>query len=171
MNFEHSWGDGVAVLRLFEELYKDSKPQNYLDNPTMEGVIRLNFDLSPHVKNAIEEVKKEVEERCNSLSVTTLQYKKYGKNYIKALKLSPDAVLQLAIQVGNSLYHYQGCHTHTHTHRWPTIGSISSVSLPTSLAVQLPLNMGEQKPSDQPVWLVSNVLKLLRTVTMLDQSR
>lgn len=24
INFEHSWGDGVAILRLFNEIYKDS---------------------------------------------------------------------------------------------------------------------------------------------------
>lgn len=24
INFEHSWGDGVAILRLFNELYKDT---------------------------------------------------------------------------------------------------------------------------------------------------
>lgn len=24
VNFEHSWGDGVAVLRFFQDIYKDS---------------------------------------------------------------------------------------------------------------------------------------------------
>lgn len=24
VNFEHSWGDGVAVLRYFDEIYKES---------------------------------------------------------------------------------------------------------------------------------------------------
>lgn len=100
INFEHSWGDGVAVLRMLEELYKDKKHYFESDNPTMEGVVRLNLKLSPSVKDAIEEAKKGVEERCQSLTVNTLQYQKYGKNFIKKSKLSPDAILQLAIQVG-----------------------------------------------------------------------
>lgn len=25
LNFEHSWGDGVAVLRYFQDIYNDSK--------------------------------------------------------------------------------------------------------------------------------------------------
>ena len=99
INFEHSWGDGVAVLRLFEELYRDKKNMISSDQSTMEGVVRLEFDLSPRVKSGVEEARKEVESRCKTLSVNTLQYTKYGKDYIKKLQLSPDALLQLSIQV------------------------------------------------------------------------
>ena len=33
VNFEHAWGDGVAVLRYFNEVYKDTteKPQVHPD--------------------------------------------------------------------------------------------------------------------------------------------
>ena len=99
INFEHSWGDGVAVLRLFNELYKDRKHQYSEQEPTMEGVVKLNFDVSPNVVNAVEQAKQKLGTDCKSLSVDTLQYKKYGKDLIKKLKLSPDAILQLAIQV------------------------------------------------------------------------
>ena len=29
VNFEHSWGDGVAVLRYFNEVYKDSTENHH----------------------------------------------------------------------------------------------------------------------------------------------
>ena len=99
INFEHSWGDGVAVLRLFEEIYKDRKQQCSECTPTLEGVVRLEFSLSPRVAEAVEHAKQEIGERCRSLAIDTLQYHKYGKNDIKKHKLSPDAILQLAIQV------------------------------------------------------------------------
>ena len=99
INFEHAWGDGVAVLRLLEELYKDKKHSFSEHAPTLDGVLRLQFNPTPQVTSAIEEAKKEVETRCQSLSVDVLQYQKFGRNLIKKLKLSPDAVLQLAIQV------------------------------------------------------------------------
>lgn len=89
----------MAVLRLFEELYKDRKHNFTEYAPTMEGVVKLDFRLTPQVTKAIEEAKKEVEARCQSLSFHELQYHKFGKNFLKKLKLSPDAVLQLAIQV------------------------------------------------------------------------
>ena len=45
VNFEHSWGDGVAVLRYFNEVYKDStqKPNVHPDTvpDRTEGVRRL----------------------------------------------------------------------------------------------------------------------------------
>lgn len=90
----------MAVLRFFEELYKDRKHDLSSNVPTMEGVVRLNMNLSPPIIEAIEEAKKEVEERCLTLSVNIIQHHKFGKNFIKKLKLSPDAILQLAIQVG-----------------------------------------------------------------------
>lgn len=99
INFEHSWGDGVAVLRFFEEIYKDKKHYSSTCEPTMEGVARLHFNLSPQITSAIEEAKRDVEEQCKSLSVGTLQYKKFGKDYIKKKTLSPDAFFQLAIQI------------------------------------------------------------------------
>lgn len=98
LNFEHSWGDGVAVLRFFEEIYNDRKHQYSADKSSLEGVVRLDFNLSDKVKNTIDQAREEIEERCRTLSVKTLQYHKYGKNFIKKLKLSPDALLQLAIQ-------------------------------------------------------------------------
>lgn len=30
INFEHSWGDGVAILRLFNEIYKDTTERPWL---------------------------------------------------------------------------------------------------------------------------------------------
>lgn len=90
----------MAVLRFFEEIYNDKKQYFSPDESTLDGVVRLTFDLSPKVRVAVEGAKKDIEERCNSLSVKALQYKKYGKDGIKKSKLSPDALLQLAIQVG-----------------------------------------------------------------------
>ncbi len=101
INFEHAWGDGVAVLRLFNELYKDAS--NCLTTcsapPSVGGVTRLTFDLSDSMKNSIEAAKNEIESKTKKLSIKSLQYEKYGKNLLKKSKLSPDAILQLSIQV------------------------------------------------------------------------
>ena len=51
VNFEHSWGDGVAVLRYFREVFKDSteKPQVHptttpIDANSSQRVQRLGMD-------------------------------------------------------------------------------------------------------------------------------
>ena len=89
----------MAVLRFLEELYNDRKHQFSPGAATLENVTRLNFNFSPQMAEAVERAKNEVEERCKSLSFSILQYHKYGKNFIKSMKLSPDSLLQLAIQV------------------------------------------------------------------------
>lgn len=32
VTFEHAWGDGVAVLRFFNEIHQDSKTHNWSNN-------------------------------------------------------------------------------------------------------------------------------------------
>lgn len=34
LNFEHSWGDGVAVLRYFEDIYKDTTDNSQVNADT-----------------------------------------------------------------------------------------------------------------------------------------
>lgn len=101
VNFEHAWGDGVAILRMFNEMYRDSKTGMTAAtcDPTLDGVAKLQFDLSPSLKSAVEAAKKEVESNTSRLSIDTMQYMKYGRNALRKLKLSPDAIMQLAIQV------------------------------------------------------------------------
>ena len=91
----------MAVLRMFNELYKDSNTglTSCSAHPTLDGVTRLNFELSSSVKSAIEAAKDEVEGNTKRLSIRSLQYMKYGRNVLKNMKLSPDAILQLSIQV------------------------------------------------------------------------
>ena len=99
VNFEHAWGDGVAVLRYFNEVYKDSKVNAQGCQATMEGVASLDFSLTPNLKLAIERARSSVEENCKTLNTNTLQYQKYGKKDIKKFQLSPDALMQLGFQV------------------------------------------------------------------------
>ena len=93
------------MLRYFNEVFKDNKV-TLTDGqapPTMEGVAELDFSLTPNLKTAIEHGRKEVEEKCQSLCTNVLQYYKFGKKDIKKLKLSPDAIMQLAFQVSLSI--------------------------------------------------------------------
>ena len=43
LNFEHSWGDGVAVLRLFNELYDDSTKNKFVTPDTKPSVNKNNL--------------------------------------------------------------------------------------------------------------------------------
>lgn len=103
INFEHAWGDGVAVLRFFNEIYKDTKEKPYVPSgpvtPSDSGVERLEFVLSDRLKAAVESARREVEEQTRSLTITLMQYHNFGNNFLKSKQLSPDGFMQLAFQV------------------------------------------------------------------------
>ncbi|KAI6648648.1 Carnitine O-palmitoyltransferase 2, mitochondrial [Oopsacas minuta] len=102
IHFEHSWGDGVALLRLFNALYEQSKitsvdPQNIQLNDAK--VNEVKFELTDNLIQTIEKVKTEFYTRTKGLKVQELQIIRAGKHYFKKVELSSDAVIQLAIQM------------------------------------------------------------------------
>lgn len=106
IHFEHSWGDGVAVLRFFNEIYQDST-----ENPTCSTAHlsaldlaastyrKLGFTLPSSLESKINTAKANFDKRVNSLDMDTLQLFSFGREYLKQHKISPDAVMQLAFQV------------------------------------------------------------------------
>ena len=102
VSFEHSWGDGVAVLRLFNEIYAETinRPRPLIPplSPTPLPE-KLHFNLSDNLKRVLDGGRQELMERANSLSVNLLQYDEFGKKYLKAKQLSPDGIIQLAFQL------------------------------------------------------------------------
>ena len=103
VNFEHAWGDGVAILRLVNELYRDTTTRPYVPGAVggAEGVPlrRLEFKLSEPLKKVIAEGRASAEKAASSLSINMVEHKQYGKKYLKKMNLSPDAILQLSLQV------------------------------------------------------------------------
>lgn len=107
INFEHSWGDGVAVLRYFNEMYKDTINNPFVHPTTstaakgVEQTVRLlDFDLDSKAENDISTAITAHEEIVNSIDVNFLKYEKLNKVECKKFKVSPDAFMQLSFQLG-----------------------------------------------------------------------
>ncbi|XP_071960674.1 carnitine O-palmitoyltransferase 2, mitochondrial-like isoform X3 [Antedon mediterranea] len=107
INFEHAWGDGVAVLRFINESFKEST-ENAALNPGTEPanidssqtVRKLEFDLDSTMKTAIKDAIDKYNTSTSKLNIGVRQFNKFGKNFMKANKLSPDAFMQLSFQMG-----------------------------------------------------------------------
>lgn len=105
INFEHSWGDGVAILRFFNDTFNDSTKNPQLDGPISSPnsngieVKRLDFDLDSRLKNSIADSRKKHAEATGKLEMGAVEYAKLDKNYFKKNKLSPDAMSQLSFQL------------------------------------------------------------------------
>ncbi|XP_074597624.1 carnitine O-palmitoyltransferase 2, mitochondrial-like [Brevipalpus obovatus] len=105
INFEHSWGDGVAVLRFFNEVFNDSAknkfvtPQTNQDKSITSQITRLNFSLDGQMKEAIKGCNIKYQEWTKTLGLDYVLYDKMDRNYFKKSKLSPDSMFQLAFQL------------------------------------------------------------------------
>lgn len=107
VNFEHAWGDGVAMLRFFNETYKETTEKPVVSPSSVPAsidssqlVTRLELDLDPTVKQGIQTAKERYNETTGSLNIATKQSFEFGKNFLKTCKISPDSVMQLAFQMG-----------------------------------------------------------------------
>lgn len=129
INFEHSWGDGVAVLRFQNEVFKDTTEQP-LVNPSSaaaavdsaSAVRRLQFNLDNELENGIKKAKENFDSAVSKLTIDAMEFKQGGKEQLKKSKLSPDAVAQLAFQMGflrqygQTVATYESCSTAAFKH-------------------------------------------------------
>lgn len=58
-----------------------------------------DFNLDSKMKEAIIKAQARFDEATKALDKDILSYKRFNKSYVKGKKLSPDSVMQLAIQV------------------------------------------------------------------------
>lgn len=129
INFEHSWGDGVAVLRLQNEIFKDTTQQPLVHPGSPAAAVdstcavrRLEFKLDRDLENGIKQAKQNFDSAVSKLSIDAVQCLKGGKEQLKKSKLSPDAVAQLAFQMGflrqygETVATYESCSTAAFKH-------------------------------------------------------
>lgn len=123
VNFEHSWGDGVAILRFFNEVYNDSTKNFQLTGPLADvddsfvNVKRLDFSLDARLKDSIAKSHKDHLDVTGNLELGAVEYEKLNRDYFKKNQLSPDAMSQLSFQMafkkvyGSTPVTYESCST------------------------------------------------------------
>ncbi|CAH1153589.1 unnamed protein product [Phaedon cochleariae] len=155
VNFEHAWGDGVAILRYVQDIYKDSRENSFVSPDTkpydenISNVVRLDIHLSDNIKSSIEDAKKEYLKTCSSLDIDYLIFDQIGKNVCKKQAVSPDAVMQLGFQAGyykmtgKFVPTYESCSTAAFKHgRTETVRSCTTATQAFTLAI----NSKDQPP-------------------------
>lgn len=129
INFEHSWGDGVAVLRFQNEIFKDTTEQPLVHPGSAAAAVdsasavrRLQFKLDTELKSSIKKAMENFDSAVSKLTIDAMEFKKGGKEQIKKSKLSPDAIAQLAFQMGylrqygETVATYESCSTAAFKH-------------------------------------------------------
>ena len=160
INFEHSWGDGIAILRFLNDIYTDSTKNHHVNPDTpisktvdfSKQIKRLDFELNDLSKNLVEKSKENFVKNTKDLQLKVVRYDKVTKDYFKKKRLSPDSMFQLGYQMAYyRLYNspaatYESCSTAAFKHgRTETIRSATTETQIASLAFtrQHPPNYSE----------------------------
>ncbi|XP_053693990.1 carnitine O-palmitoyltransferase 2, mitochondrial [Sabethes cyaneus] len=130
INFEHSWGDGVAVLRYFQEIYKETLSTPFVhpgmqprdNNKSADVVKTIEFKLDDRIREGVLTAQKHHSTITDSLDMNYLKYDGINKNICKKQKISPDSIMQLGFQLAFFKQHskfvatYESCSTAAFRH-------------------------------------------------------
>ncbi|CAH0522542.1 unnamed protein product [Peronospora belbahrii] len=104
VNFEHAWGDGVAILRYLNELYNDSIKYPVLKSRGQAKPRELPWDSSGETNKLLNEAKKAYDKWTSSLLVACAETpvtRAVGKQY----NIGTDGLMQMTIQLAHYKLH------------------------------------------------------------------
>jgi carnitine O-palmitoyltransferase 1 len=107
INAEHSWGDAAVTAHFMEfVVLKDVCLQGYTEEGNCKGTPltilhpeRLNWALDKECLEKIQISLEEAQKLIDDVEMALLVWTEYGKGFIKKLKISPDAFMQMALQL------------------------------------------------------------------------
>ncbi|XP_046676146.1 carnitine O-acetyltransferase-like isoform X3 [Homalodisca vitripennis] len=103
LTYEHSPAEGQPIASIVDHImgYIDgNKFEQVVGDPTPAAnlCIPLKFKISNEVQEAIKSAAANLENLVNNVEACGFSFDKYGKEFIKSQKLSPDSYIQMAMQ-------------------------------------------------------------------------
>jgi carnitine O-palmitoyltransferase 2 len=141
LHCEHAWGDGVALLRFCNDIDKDANEYGKINSSNYQSIKssghdsieKLEFKLNEKLQNEFQISKENYNEFVSKLNIDIYQQSILGKNLLKKSALSPDAIMQLGLQMAYYKMHqkfvatYESCSTAVYKHgRTETIRPVTN---------------------------------------------
>ncbi|XP_034942285.1 carnitine O-palmitoyltransferase 1, liver isoform isoform X2 [Chelonus insularis] len=106
-NAEHSWADAAVMSHLWESVVATDVTCNiYKEDGHTAGTpefsltpSRLQWDLTPECIDVIEQAYEVAHKLLNDVDLRIYVHDHYGKGFMKKCKMSPDAYIQMALQL------------------------------------------------------------------------
>ncbi|XP_020843458.1 carnitine O-palmitoyltransferase 2, mitochondrial-like [Phascolarctos cinereus] len=151
INFEHSWGDVMTILRFMKEVFQDSTkapaigPREVPMAPNASTAVKkLHFHLNDNLRVGVTNARANYDAAVRTFSVKLVRFKE-GKCFLKQEGVSPGAMIHLAFQMaflglcGQMVSSYEPCSTAAFKHgRTEVIRPTSIHTKKCSLAFQEP---------------------------------
>ncbi|XP_054614307.1 carnitine O-acetyltransferase isoform X2 [Dunckerocampus dactyliophorus] len=113
-NYEHAPAEGPPIVALIDHVVEYTRKPDTV--PTAMAPLpmpkKLHFNITPELKKDIEEAKKGMNVLAEDLDMRVIVFEHFGKNVPKAHKMSPDAFIQVALQLAYYRMYQQCCATY-----------------------------------------------------------
>jgi carnitine O-palmitoyltransferase 2 len=170
MNFEHSHSDGTTWNRMVHEIWHDmhsnGETSAYGPMPTLSAFNGatsepLIFVLDDALKSDLNNASNDWLQICDNIDLKSMIFTDYGKNDIKKMKMSPDAVGQIAFQLSYRKIHgkpapvYESCSTRGYFRgRTETIRSSSDAMF--NFTTSMVTNVADKAKSRELMYLAAD---------------
>ncbi|KAK2169375.1 hypothetical protein LSH36_10g01024 [Paralvinella palmiformis] len=166
--YEHSPAEGIAVTQLIEHLLKYMEEVKKRKLERMQSMCdlpypkKLRWKVNQDLKREILTIQSETDRMIANTDLYVLRYDKYGKNFPKQINMSPDAYMQLALQL--TYYRIHNCLVSTYESasiRRFRAGRVDNIRACTEEALNWAKAMtaGNQLSADEKMTLLRNAIK------------
>ncbi|XP_068429391.1 carnitine O-acetyltransferase isoform X1 [Clinocottus analis] len=153
-NYEHAPAEGPPIVALIDHVVEYTRKPEMTPSPMVPLAMpqKLHFNITPEIKKDIEKAKHAMNILAQDLDMTVMVFGHFGKNVPKTHKMSPDAFIQMALQLAYYRMYQCCCATYESASlrmfrlgRTDTIRSASSASATFVKAFDNPSKQNTEK--------------------------
>ncbi|XP_070177314.1 carnitine O-acetyltransferase-like isoform X2 [Littorina saxatilis] len=101
LNYEHTTAEGPPIAAIMDHVldFTQKNAEDTLPAADVATPRRLDFNLTPKATSCIALAEQEMTSLVKDVQITVFTFSDYGKDFIKHSRLSPDAYIQVALQL------------------------------------------------------------------------
>ncbi|XP_067269324.1 carnitine O-acetyltransferase-like isoform X2 [Pseudorasbora parva] len=114
LTYEHAAAEGPPIVFLVDHVVDYMRRNEMVRTPMipLPMPLKLRFNITPEIKKDIEKAKQNMNIMVHELDVRVLNFSHYGRKFPRSHKMSPDAFIQMALQLAYYRMYQMCCPTY-----------------------------------------------------------